>query len=768
MEKYQQSASSTTLTALLTTVSATAQRLWDGSPLPIEPPPTARQLQLAQLAARWVTGQTPPDTDGTEAILMPILSHIALTEPLPSARWQLQPAPLSLETLWPQPEVAPTSQTCAAVWQTLHTEISRHRLPTDAAYSSTWLALLRRYLSLVPSAISTDVSLYESARLTAALTVCLERGLTPAEQALLSTDEAATQSQPVALMVRGDLSGIQNFIYRVTRPATDATFRGVAKRLRGRSFYLTLLGDVLTDWLIRELALTPANILFCGGGRFDLLIPYDNDSLHRLNACLETVEEWLLDTFHGELGIQFVTRMLLPADFADIRAAYNDLEYDLGKQKSRKWQRLVQKESFHLPQQRDYYACAVCNLSAVNDSGAICDLCDQQREIGGKLPSATWMAFVYGSATPPKGAVEVRFDVFGTRVWLLDDAEARRSLTAWPKQSAQAVFYRLNDTDFIPDVHPSGVNFSFRFLANTAPVALRELPAAEGQDPTKAGDVLDFDQIAALSTGAQRLGVLKADVDHLGLIFGEGLNPLTLARQATLSAAIENFFAGCLNRLCETVSQAWHSDLGVEHPHRDDASNLFYTLYAGGDDLFVVGPWDQTVALAHTLQTAFDTYVCHNPNVTLSAGVVQVKPHYPAHRFAGLVSERLENAKNAGRKRISVFDHTVEWQPTRGPRFEDLLGFARRLTEDVVAERLPRSFVPYLGRLYREHFMSYDQLLVPPNPMYLPKLHYYLVRRWAGEEMDMALGIIQNLWHEKMMAHAPILVSYVSLITRKE
>ncbi|MBN1877864.1 MAG: type III-A CRISPR-associated protein Cas10/Csm1 [Anaerolineae bacterium] len=771
MEEYGKQVSLTTLQALQETTSTTAHCLWQGEPLPLVAPADTRQVQLIQLAARWVAAaQEPLLSDASDSLLplTPVLSRVALTETVPQENWKLAPAPLSLETLLPRSDVIATRQDYVGLWQTLCSAISNSGIALTAMYSSTWLALLRQYLSLVPSPIGADISLYEYARLTAALAVCLERGLTQAEQDILLRGEAASATQPVALMVRGDLSGIQAFIYRVTRPATDATFRGVAKRLRGRSFYLALLGDILTDWLIRELALSPANILFCGGGRFDLLIPYDSESLHILNACLETIEDWLLGTFHGELGVQFVTRLLIPADFADIRVAYTGLDYDLGRAKSHKWRRWLQDEAFHTSRERDYHACAVCNLSAVNDSGGICDLCEQQRKIGGKLPATTWLAFVYGTVPLPKGAVEVRFDCFGTRVWLLDDKEALKSLAGWPGESVKALFYRLNDTDFLPATRPPGVNFSFRFLANTAPVALRKIETSVDQEATQAGDVLDFDQIAALSTGAQRLGVLKADVDHLGLIFGEGLRPLTLARQATLSAAIEGFFAGRLNSICERVSQAWRSGLGVEHPHRNDASNLFYTLYAGGDDLFIVGPWDQTITLAEHLQSAFAAYVCHNANVTLSAGVVQVKPHYPAQRFAGLVSERLEEAKVSGRKRISVFDHIVEWQPDRGPHFDTLLDFAYRLTDDVTTERLPRSFIHYLGRLYREHFMEKDTRLKIPDPMYLPKLHYYLVRRWAGEDMDMALDIIQQLWQEKMMAHAPILVSYVSLITRKE
>jgi CRISPR-associated protein Csm1 len=50
----------------------------------------------------------------------------------------------------------------------------------------------------------------------------------------------------VALLVGGDITGIQRFIYTISS-------KGAAKSLRGCSAYLNLLCDAIAEWLRRKL-----------------------------------------------------------------------------------------------------------------------------------------------------------------------------------------------------------------------------------------------------------------------------------------------------------------------------------------------------------------------------------------------------------------------------------------------------------------------------------------------------------------------------------
>jgi CRISPR-associated protein Csm1 len=70
-----------------------------------------------------------------------------------------------------------------------------------------------------------------------------------------------------------------------------------------------------------------------------------------------------------------------------------------------------------------------------------------------------------------------------------------------------------------------------------------------------------------------------------------------------------------------------------------------YTVFAGGDDFFLIGPWESTLALASTLQEKFAAYVV-NHNITLSAGLVMTQPKTPVRHLARSAEHALEAAKN--------------------------------------------------------------------------------------------------------------------------
>ncbi|MDZ7379262.1 MAG: type III-A CRISPR-associated protein Cas10/Csm1 [candidate division KSB1 bacterium] len=750
--------------------------------------PRKRIAKVVRLADWMAAGERRteqmPRSEPDSTPLIPILSCIALARPRPEETWGFNLTCLSLDrnSLFPQPQLKTIDAGLyEGLWERFEEEVARLRaggvVITGEQHFISLLSLLRKYTRFMPSATPweagdenrertvPDVSLYDHSKVTAAIAACLERGLSDDEVEQLLRGEDAAWQQPVARMVRADISGIQRFIYRITRPAGDAAFRGAAKRLRGRSFYLVLLGDVVGDWLLRRLGLTAANLLFCGGGRFDLLVPKDVNTRQELDRCLDELEGWLLKSFYGELGIQFAEAEVTPADFRDMRRLYSELEHKLVQAKSRKWQTRIGKTDFYISAKDEYHACPICHLTSMPEARA-CPTCEQHHDIGGKLPDTTHIAIVYGKPNVP-GAVSVPFDALGITALLMDQEQVQ-SLLKYTKQGPiSGVLYRLNDTDFIPSDVPAGLDVGFRFVANSAPVALEEVQFP-GHEPTKCGDVLDFEEIARLSTGAARLGVLKADVDLLGLLFSDGLEPATISRQAALSQAIDLFFCGWLNRLCAEVSADRRRTAGEKCPQCGQVSNLFYVLYAGGDDLFVIGPWDQTLELARRLQADLADYACHNPNVTISAGVVQVKPHYPIQRFAELVDERLKTAKDHGRNCLNAFAQTLPWQADVSglPGLDSVLDFAQQLAAAVGEDTLPRSFVHYLGRLYRQHFVL-EADNGKPNLMFLPKLQY-AIRRRVRKEVDEALQLMDRLWWQKMMWYTPFLVSYVSLSTREE
>ena len=85
------------------------------------------------------------------------------------------------------------------------------------------------------------------------------------------------------MLVGGDISGVQNFIYTITA-------RGAAPTLRGRSFYLQIVTEALARYLLRRLDLPVTNLIYAGGGSFFLLArPGDGERLPRLQQEISRI-----------------------------------------------------------------------------------------------------------------------------------------------------------------------------------------------------------------------------------------------------------------------------------------------------------------------------------------------------------------------------------------------------------------------------------------------------------------------------------------------
>ena len=72
---------------------------------------------------------------------------------------------------------------------------------------------------------------------------------------------------------------------------------------------------------------------------------------------------------------------------------------------------------------------------------------------------------------------------------------------------------------------------------------------------------------------------------------------------------------------------------------------MFSIVYAGGDDLFIVGAWDDVAELAFDINASFNAFTCQNPNVHLSGGVTLHKPKFPLYQMARIAKQAEGAAK---------------------------------------------------------------------------------------------------------------------------
>ena len=663
------------------------------------------------------------------------------------------------------------------------------QLPTSVPFR-VWLTLLQVFTHAIPSATPweqepekrtvPDISLFHHARLTAAIASCLAQSdlsdddLARLRDVLsqfdkpdfldrLRRDELAGK-KPVCLLLRGDVAGIQSWLYRIAR-AEGELHRRTAKRLRGRSFYLVLLTQAIAEWLCRKANVPPCNILFCGGGVFDLLLPATVEG--KLDEWRKELNEWLFNEFFGDLQINMAWVKLTAADFYDFGFVRQKIATELEKSKSQPATDLHGKSEFWFCEVADI--CRYCDTTPFADPTQPCKQCGQQEQLGDvlrKTGEADYLIWAWDEARQALGSYEViEFSGLSCSVAIVSEKQAKEIVKAWDGEGELVVAKRNDPKDWWQPLNwdkSKPVQATIWWAASDAPVAQRKWQAptkhaGEEDAIVHKGEALDFDEIAALSEGSPLLGILRMDVDNLGAIFAVGVEPPSPSRIAELSGRMDAFFTGWLLERCRLLTNEWQSKLPDRNERKGLVDNAFYLVYAGGDDLMVIGPWDLTLWLAWHIRNDFKRYCGDNPNMTISAGIIFVKPKFPIHRFAVLAGDALEQAKHAKDKnRITAFGVTVGWD-----EYKEALEFGEDLRKGVEDDDIPRTLLHFLLRLYRTYVREDKE-----SPMWAPLLHYTLARRLEAEVIE-RLKLLERIPKFIQSRSLPIALGYAILATRR-
>lgn len=157
---------------------------------------------------------------------------------------------------------------------------------------------------------------------------------------------------------------------------------------------------------------------------------------------------------------------------------------------------------------------------------------------------------------------------------------------------------------------------------------------------------MTFEELANGATGAKRLAVLKADVDDMGLRVQQlAAEDPTYRRLRAFSRDLHAFFSDDLH---DIIIRSWPT---------------VYTLFAGGDDLILVGPWDTIVEFAGALRDEFDRSPAQAyPGLTLSAGISFTPFRVPIRHSVKRAESLLESSKALpGKNRCSCLGATWNW-----------------------------------------------------------------------------------------------------------
>ncbi len=446
---------------------------------------------------------------------------------------------------------------------------------------------------------------------------------------------------------------------------------------------MSLAAEAMALGILRRLGLTPLNRILGAGGKFYLLLPNTEEAQKALEEAGEAWGKWALGR-----GASLVPHLAWLAfrgeEFGDFAALLPRLHRALARAKLRPFPFLRSTEE---TLGRPLRPCAACGLQPAqrDEPGSLCPDCERERELGGLLPRSDQVGFY------PQGAPRPFLDFPGLKAAVGRELEgaahlyrARLHFSPWETPSeAKPLLGHLPLVEHA--LRAKGWSLE-DYRAWAEEEGLLE------DEEVHPGKVLTFAELAALSEGAPYLGALLLDADRMGEAFAtgfrqEGRDLATPSRIAALSRTLEVFFSTEVLSLIETPER-YRRRLGwddLEAQRKQGRYPLLYSVYSGGDDLFLIGPWDALLDFALDLERLYHRFTRHEA-LSLSGGFVLVGPSLPVPELSRLLGEAEKRAKGAGRGRLFLFGLAVPWGELPGLR-----AWAEGLSRDLREERVSRA-----------------------------------------------------------------------------
>ena len=524
------------------------------------------------------------------------------------------------------------------LWQGLRGELAQD--PRGVA-EDTLLLLLQKYTLYVPGNScalggAPDISLYHHLKTTAALAWCTYKYLQEDGASWAGEDlreKIEDEEEERYLLLGGDLSGIQDFIYTLSS-------KGALKTVRGRSFYLELLLEALVTRLVTELDLPRACIIYASGGGLYLLVPNTLRTREKITAVQRQVNSWLYQCFGTTLYLSLAMEPLAAAGLAGgLGKTWHMVGQKLSIAKERKWLREIEEDyaSIFAPETAEE-SCPICQERGKElipypgeDDLLVCPFCAQMFSLGQLLPEVKEFYRL-----PKSGQATNKGD------GLLLDLMGVPFLFTRGNYSGPMAGYYLLDTPWV--------------LSKPVSVAAGNFPS--GSYFT----CKEFDGLVENSIGAEKLGVLRLDVDRLGSVFSRGLleDKFSFARLNDLSERLNLYFKYYLPAF---LAEEIKDPLLLVHQGRKMWLNL---VYAGGDDLFLLGAWNDALEAAYQIHGDFRRYTGHNPSLTLSGGLTVADEKIPLYRLAEMAGQGEQKAKDNGRDSFAFSHWAFKWDKVGG------------------------------------------------------------------------------------------------------
>ena len=495
-----------------------------------------------------------------------------------------------------------------------------------------------------------DISYYDHVKLTAAISACFylydkENNIQNFKEEYFSDID---RNKKKFLLVSGEFSGIQNFIYTISS-------KMAMKSLRGRSFYLELFAEHIIDEILSTLELSRINLLYSGGSHFYLLLPNTEKTKEILDIYKEKINNFILERMGTTIYFEMVYTETSAEELGNGLTKEIKTENKVGEL-FRKTSSKVSKAKlsrYSLEQLKELFnensslnkiysytkECTICkkaedekilenNARDFGDEAGIelCDSCKGYINLGRDISK------LYH--TNDEFIIEKKSENIEEGVVFPKYLEGYVSILINNKS------YILKNMDKIHRYYAINSNYTGDKLCRNIWVGNYNI-TENGK-----GNLIEFKELVKKSKGIERLAVFRADVDNLGTLFQSGFENkdskepyknVTLSKSVVLSRYLSDFFKRKINLILEKKDAAKdNNELFKKYCDiickNNSSPRDIVIVYSGGDDVFAIGTWNDIIEFSIDLRTAFKEFT--NDKITLSAGIGFFSENYPIHQMA--------------------------------------------------------------------------------------------------------------------------------------
>lgn len=421
-------------------------------------------------------------------------------------------------------------------------------------------------------------------------------------------------------VIQGYFYGIQSFI--LTNGQKSDKY--ASKILRARSFFLSISSEIIAHRICNLFQIPPTSIVMNAGGKFTILAPNIKNSKEKIDDLANRVNKEFVKLNYGQTKFIFAHNSFSNSEFINekFHNVFKTLCQKFEHQKKVTPSNQKETEEQVNKINRDKL-CDICNQHpGEQDSNyedlIICSVCRYMKNLGTKIAQEDSVSIFEGQKVALEDSIfykekkyQIKFDI------------------SYNKPFSGNVQKRL--VNYIPHYTNSPIDnkkFSLYEQLNNKETDNR-IPGTPMMFEYIAASSLEADKDNGKLIGRTFLGVLEADIDNLSQLFTDGFGDSSFfPNLLNLSRTIDYFFTGWLNKQLQNKFK-----------------NI-YAIFAGGDDLLLLGNYLEIYELAYELIRHFNFYTGSHREIHLSLGIYLSNNTTSVSQITQQVKQELKKSKS--------------------------------------------------------------------------------------------------------------------------